>query len=251
MSLQDLVWQYYDSKHSVTACQAYFDDSENSEKLMVAYESILPIIGIVIRKDFSHLQEADLDDLMQAGAIEYWRYLSEKKPHPYDTRSHFNLYYKIGFHAMIKAKGMNAPVVVDFFYNGALPPAASCNFQPSDQKLFARQLPKMVFDLIVPKIRFTGAEFEVCKYIAHCLVFEEPIRRFQIRQIGGRITNAEFFEMYVSVLKECALLEIRETTKLGDLLGDEGAALDPSYYYVQDQSYPAGSSGTRRVHHHH
>lgn len=236
----NMVYQYYDNQKSVDLCQKYFENPKDDALLYECFESVLPILGIIVRNHFKTLQDDDLDDLIQMGSLEFWRFLSESdpKPRPFSKTAHFNLYYKVGIRAMLKAINQNKSYLIDFHANNALPPVASWNFKNPEQELYVNELPGTIYEMVTNKIkekdRFTGDEFAVCDYIAHCIIFRNEIQRFQIRKIGGKITNTDFFISYVEMLVKDVIIELRETTDITDLLTDEGISLNAVYYMTDD-----------------
>lgn len=221
----------------MVACQSYFEQPDDPVKLEAAFESVLPILGIVIRQNFKTVQPDDLDDLIQGATIEYWKFLSEKKPRPYDIRSHFNLYYKIGWRAMIKAKNLISSDIIDFFAVNKLPPTASCNFVKPEQRVFIQQLPLIVYESVIEKVlesRFQDPEEQaVCEYLARCLIFNERVSKRRLRALAGRSVNAAFLEGFVDTLVKIAFHELKESTDISSMLAEEGAALKAMYYHVE------------------
>lgn len=242
-TLERLVTGFYDKKISVKVSTDLHDlsikesktprDLRRLEDLKTeCYESVLPILGIIIKKHFALMQPDDLDDLISLGALEYWKVINgNKPPRPYSDSAHFNFYFKVGIRAMIKAMQANKCDVFDLRQNNALPPIASFNFMNPDHGIFLKELPQIVFDQIMGKVRFRGKEYEVCEYIAKCMVFRDSdVKRFQIRNIGGKITNAQFFEEYVGLLYKQAMEELKSDTDIAGMLTDEGSSLNPAYY---------------------
>lgn len=233
------MWSRYDNAASVAACQKYFD-RPTRKNFTAAYNSVLPVIGIVLKKEFRDLSDLDQNDFVQIAAIQYWKLLSNKKkiPRPFGPHEHTNLYYKVAFRAMLKARKVVAPEVTDFRKFAMLPPVASCNFRNPAQRVFVRQIPKIIYDSVIrameAKGRVQGKELEVCRYIAQCLVNEVPVLKYQIKQMGGRSLNIKFLVDYVETLVRQAFYEFRTTTKnIDSMLGDEGASLDPRLYFAE------------------
>ena len=248
-TLERLVTGYYDKKRSVKACTELYELCNTPDRTpqqearlewlrTETFESVLPILGIIIRKHFNGMQPDDLDDLVSLGTMEYWKIVSgNKPPRPYSDAAHFNFYFKVGIRAMIKAMHANKSAVFDLRDNNAMPPVASCNFQNPEHAIFLDELPCIVYEKVMERVRFEGEEYEVCDYIARCIIFkEDDVKRFQIRKIGGKVTNAQFFEEYVGMLVKGVMDEVKETTNIGDMLSDEGAPLNAIYYMVSGQS---------------
>lgn len=238
--IRELALRHYDNKESVAACQEFFDDSENTDKMERAFNSVLPILGIIIRKEFRNADDYDTDDLIQIGAIEFWKLLDNKnkKPRPFDSRSHLNLYYKVGVRAMLKIRDQIEPEVIDFFTNNANTFVAPYNFNAPDQRIFARQIPKIIFDKVMAWVsetgRFSDEEEELCRYIAKCMAFETRLIDYQIRKIVGLNKNIEFFKSYIDTLIRMAYIELKGDTDITSLLGDEGASMNPIYYSLEN-----------------
>jgi hypothetical protein len=249
--LRRLVTGYYDSKKSVALCEELYNLSvtdprtEEQEKrfkdiIDPCYYSVLPILGIIVRSNFRGVQEDDVDDLISLGSYEYWKILNGKiKPRPYSITAHFNLYYKVGIRAMLKAVYQNKPIIYDFFGNNALPPVGSYNWKKPDQEVFVAELPFIIYDMVLDNIasRFENEEFDVCHYIIRCKIFQNgEVKKHQIRKIGGKISNAQFYEDYVDLALKDAIQELRNTTDIRTLLSDENSALNPIYYKIASQA---------------
>jgi hypothetical protein len=248
-SLEKKVIGYYDKKRSVSACTELYELSRKEDKTKEdvarlewlrdeAYESVLPILGIIIRKHFNSLQPDDLDDLVQLSALEFWKVISgNKPPMPYSDAAHFNFYFKVGIRAMIKAMHANKSAVFDLRDNNAMPPVASFNFQNPEQAIFLTEIPNLIYERVMGRVRFEGEEYDVCDYIARCLIFrEDDVKRFKIRKISGKVTNAQFFEEYVGMLIKSVYDQLREEINISDMLTDEGAPLNAIFYTQSHQS---------------
>jgi len=251
--LKTLVTGYYDSKKSVALCEEYYELSiketltrrqkkRYAELVELCWYSVLPILGIIIRSNFKGLQDDDVDDLFSLGAYEYWKLLNhQKKPRPYNITAHFNLYYKVGIRAMIKAVYQNKQEIFDFRHSSALPPVASANFRRPDQEIYISELPFVLYESVVEKVasRFSDEEFDVCEYIARCKIFQGDgfdIKKHKIRKVGGKIANSQFYEDFVTIALKDALEELRLSTDISSLLTDEAASLNPIYYEAYSQT---------------
>jgi hypothetical protein len=242
-SLRDLALRRnYNNKKSVAACQALFEAPNSKKRLDAAFHSVLPILGIIIRKEFRNVDDFSVDDLIQVGAIAYWKLLTSKThvPRPFDDRSHLNLYFKVGIRAMIKARPMIESEVCNFLTNNATPFTGVHNFQHPEQSIFVKELPVYVYDRVMTRVReasrFSEAEVDVCEYIARCVIFETDIVEIQARKLGGKNVDLEFFNDYISTLVKQAYYELKQEGNIHHMLGDEDAVYQHHFYYPTEQT---------------
>ena len=192
---------------SLLACDLYWKSS-NTELI---YTYLLPLVRIVISKEFPVLDDAQNDEVLSDAACYLFEYVHKRKyEHTEANEGHFTGY----FYTIIKRQmywSLNE--VQRFAY---LPPDTNIPtprlVHPRDVEnhIYLEQLPGYVRSLVIKRFRFRESELAACMYVLDQVLTGERIVLAYIRR-DLNISDPEFFVTYVLVILRSTIYKLKLT----------------------------------------
>lgn len=209
---EEMISAPYDDRACIEAYRALLKKPKDIGLVLVAWEATLPILNCVLWTQFRGVQPGTetYDEAISSVSIKIYNYLmSDRFYEKYydDPKSHFSLLFTICRSEVITAiNKVKRYETVDM--SAITPSIVDGGHGAIEHKIFVKQLPTYILAQIETKIRFTGAERDLCTFLAERLILGKGIPVPIIRNKWGT-RNLRFFADYVRVLVRSILYVLK------------------------------------------
>jgi len=209
----------------VDALEAYrlWKDTKREVYKQEAWRRSLPVINIVIMKEFPTIRIEDKSSFISLAATKLWRVLGE------GIAPVTNQYHKYIWVCIRRAllDEIRSVIRQRDLPEGALPPPISRvrSINDVDIRMFLQELPEAIRNRVSAELRFHGPERTACLYILdRYLAGVSPA--VEILRDDYKVTDASWLCEYVLVRMRIAMYDLRgikyEGPRYQDELWDEG-----------------------------
>jgi hypothetical protein len=222
------------------ATRAYKRWVSGESSLDEAYKLSLPIIGMTIKSSFPSSGVED-EELIREAAFEIFKSIAAKRfkaelyPEECPCYQYHMYMAQICYRAMANALRVDYNQQFDFDFGCTRPPYGQLpKYKDVEFRIFLEQLPSVLQDQALKRIRFSGNERSVCIHILNRLLSGRMIVPKFIRNRFS-VKNPKFYVCYVTVVLRGIMYELRDVQWHG-LIADDWFEFVSSFEppYVMD-----------------
>lgn len=204
----------YDQQAAYDAYMKYCD-TDDREALLEAFDRVIPLIYTILKGEFkfSYLEK---EDLFEEAAKDIWRRLQDKY-YKGDPGNLTVVVLLIARSAMNNfARRFGYPVQI-FDYNGLKPSYATFDSPAlAIYRVFLEELPGLVRDSVLDRIRFGGHMYETCMYVLDQYLNERDISHYVTKKKFNASGDDTLLAIdYVKVLIRDSLYNLRSLIGTG------------------------------------
>jgi len=188
--------------------QLYCNDSNLITAEDVA-DLIIPIAKIILLSTFRGVPEHIWDDLISEAYVKVYYAIKDKKCE--HGRPIFPYFYSVIRNTFITHIDSYLPLAKNTIPKGYVPPKSGYSIRAVETQMFLEKLPEVIRGRVLRMTRFTGFEYEACKYILNRFLMDKRVvyivltNRYYIEE-----EHIPFFVDYVITLYRIALFGIKK-----------------------------------------
>lgn len=204
--------EYLGKYYSTVTWEAYLLYIEGQYTMDELMRLVMPLIGIVIRNDFTSSHESIQDDMASDCAAKAFQVLKLHGP-PTERPNAFTSFLKLCFRRQaLQTLIQLAPEEFDLFYAQKSASGSVRDYADAEHELYQEQFNLVLRRMFLKNVRFLGQVRNACLYILNqYLLAKDPAKDLLVSYFKIPSEKLKFYCDYVAVLYRGLAYALRES----------------------------------------